>query len=140
MFGPVYHGTHGDIDAILATGFNNKYTVPTSGVSTLTGRPISTSNGYAFSEYANGIAAPVHHLGYGTYLSTVKAIAKNFNGGTTKGLKTFYIDTRNILEINFGAPNTMMKWWQNNVTQFIIKAKASANCSTVTRYACLIQP
>jgi len=113
MFGPVYHGTHHDINTILATGFNPKYSVP-KGVGKFNNKPIGTSNGYSMDVYAAGIAAPIHHLGFGTYFTSVKAIAKKYNGDSVKNLKTFYIYTKNVLEINFGSPNTMMRWWLQN--------------------------
>jgi len=113
MFGPVYHGTEGDINQITSTGFNPKYSVPMS-IDPISGRPVETAHGYSMDQYAHGLPPPIHHLGYGSYFTTVKSIAIQYNGGTTKGLKTFYIDTKNILEINFGAPNTMMKWWREH--------------------------
>ena len=121
MFGPVYHGTS-DIDTILTTGFSIKHSVPKWGVSKLTGRPIGTANGYNFAPYAAGIAAPVHHLGFGSYFTTVKAIAKQYNGNTTRGMKIFYLDTQNVKVINFGAPNTMMRWWLQNGYDMTVEA------------------
>jgi hypothetical protein len=112
MFGPVYHGTNADINSILSTGFNPKFSVP-SGISRFN-RPTGPSNGYEMDHYAHGMPAPIHHLGFGTYFTTIKNIAKQFNGYTTKGLKTFYINSGNILEINFGSRNTMMQWWRDN--------------------------
>lgn len=112
MFGPLYHGTQHDLSDIIATGFDTKRSVPSS-IGRFD-RPLETSNGYAFKEYALGIAAPVHHLGFGTYMTTVKAIAKQYAGGTTKGQRMFYLDSQRVVKINFGAPNTMMKWWREN--------------------------
>ncbi len=115
-FGPVYHGTTGDLSQIVQTGFNSKYSVPTGVTRGFVGaRPIGTSNGYNLEPYGfTGIAAPVHHLSFGIYFTTVKAIAKQYAGGTTKGMLTFYLDVPNLLEINFGSPNTMMRWWREN--------------------------
>jgi hypothetical protein len=112
LFGPVYHGTSGDINTILKTSFDPVASIP-SHVG-LYNRPVGTAHGYPLDQYAWGISAPVHHLGFGTYFTTVKAIAKSYNGDTTKNLKMFYLDVPNMIEINFGAPNTMMKWWVAN--------------------------
>ena len=105
MFGPLYHGTaQGNIENILQSGFD------VSRSSNL------AANGYRIDSYsyATGIAPPMHHLGFGAYLTTVKAIAKQFAGGTMKGQRTFYLNSQNILEINFGSERTMMKWWIQN--------------------------
>lgn len=114
MFGPLYHGTNHDINEIIKTGFNSKYSVPTGGVRGLDGRPIGTSNGYSMSSFGYSVAPPIHHLGFGSYFTTVKAIAIRFNGGTSKGLKSFYLDSNKVDGINFGAERTMMKWWVAN--------------------------
>jgi len=107
MFGPMYHGTQTDLSAIIATGFDTDRSIPSD--------TNSTSNGYSFEPYGQtGIAAPVHHLGFGAYFTTVKAIAKAYVGNTTKGRRAFYLASTNVEEINFGAPNTMMKWWRAN--------------------------
>ena len=37
-----------------------------------------------------------------------------FNGGSVKGMKTYYLDAPNYDTINFGAPHTMMNWWIKN--------------------------
>jgi hypothetical protein len=112
MFGPLYHGTRGDLGDIIASGFDTAKSVP-HGVGGWRNAPIGTSNGYALEPYGfTGVAAPVHHLGFGAYLTTVKAIAKQYAGGTTKGMRTFYLDSPKILTINFGSPNTMMRWWR----------------------------
>ena|ERR1035437_559359 len=120
MFGPIYHGTTAtSLDKIIQTGFDPERSIPT-GVGRVAGsfgqdRPTGTSHGYSFEGYGlTGIAAPVHHLGYGNYFTTVKAIAKQYSGGTMKGQREFYLDSKNVLEINFGSPNTMMKWWLQN--------------------------
>lgn len=113
MFGPLYHGTTGDLAQIIAQGFDVSKSVPI-GIEGWRDRPVGTSNGYAFEPYGQtGVAAPVHHLGFGVYLTTVKAIAKQFSGGTTKGMRTFYLDSTRVMTINFGSPNTMMRWWRS---------------------------
>lgn len=105
LFGPVYHGTtEENFEKILKTGFS----IPIGGA-----RTDAVRHGYQISEYANGIAAPVHHLGYGVYLTTIQNIAKNFQG-TGKKLEKFYLDVPRLETINFGSPNRMMKWWQSN--------------------------
>ena len=106
MFGPVYHGTSEDTH----TKIQNEGFKVIEGESGSEG----ISNGYAAIPYANGIPAPVHHLGYGIYFTTVKAIAKKFNGGSVKALKSFYLDVHNVATINFGSVGTMMKWWIAN--------------------------
>lgn len=110
MFGPVYHGTQHDIADIIKTGFSIKNSIPRGIIGD---RTYGTSNGYSMSQY-HGIPAPIHHLGFGIYFTTVKAIAKVFNGNSIRGLKQFYIDSQNIDEINFGSTNTMMRWWLQN--------------------------
>ena len=112
MFGPVYHGTPNDIDTILAQGFSVDRSVPTG---VYRDRPMGeNTNGFPLTAYAWGIAAPVHFLGFGVYFTTIKAIAKRFNGDTSRGLREFYIDTQSIITINYGSPNTIMKWWVDN--------------------------
>lgn len=103
MFGPVYHGTTAhNWEKIEREGFKIFIGHERSG---------DISHGYEMSDYSGGIPAPIHHLGFGIYFTTVKNIAKRFNGGTVKGLKTYYLDVPRIEEINWGSPNTMMKWW-----------------------------
>lgn len=107
MFGPMYHGTQADLSDIIATGFDKYRSIPTN--------TNVTSNGYSFENYGQtGIAAPIHHLGFGTYFTTVKAIAKAYAGNTMKGMSTFYLASTKVEEINFGSPNTMMRWWLAN--------------------------
>jgi hypothetical protein len=60
------------------------------------------------------VPPPVHHLGYGIYFTTNKSIAKDYNFGTAKGLKQYYLDVPRLETINFGSTNTMMKWWFAN--------------------------
>jgi hypothetical protein len=77
--------------------------------------PVGSAHGYPFDSYGStGIAPPIHHLGFGVYFTTMKAIAKKYAGNTMRGMKTFYLDTHNIEKINFGSPNTMMRWWIQN--------------------------
>lgn len=114
MFGPVYHGTNKNIDDILQSGFNVKHSIPRTVNSR--GQPVESSNGMSFAPYTSGgnIPAPIHWLGFGVYFSLVKSIATQYNGGSVKGLKEFYLDVHNVETINFGSPNTMMKWWKAN--------------------------
>lgn len=105
MFGPVYHGTTPEnLQNILKNGFKTDYDV--------------SRNGYQLVAYGNNNSVfpppPLHHLGYGTYFTTIKAIGKQFNTGTTKGLLPFYLDVPRLETINYGSPNTMMKWWKQN--------------------------
>lgn len=98
FFGPVYHGTTDEnMEAIIQHGFKLK--------------GVMQSNGYPNQPYAPGgnIPAPVHHLGYGIYFTTVKAIAKQY--GSKSNPIEFYLDAPRMLKINFASPNTMMNWW-----------------------------
>lgn len=106
LFGPVYHGTSQDkIDKINNSGFQVYYGYERTG---------DISHGYDANNYYGGIPAPIHHLGFGVYFTTVKSIAKNFAGGTTKQMQSYFLDVPSIEIINFGAPKTMMKWWIEN--------------------------
>lgn len=107
LFGPVYHGSSQEnLEKIGREGF--KIFHGTRGDENI-------SHGYpANSTYAMGFPPPVHHLGYGIYFTTVKAIAKQFNQNTTKGIREFFLNTPRILEINFQSPEKMMKWWVAN--------------------------
>lgn len=106
FFGPVYHGsTSANIEQILKSGFRFEIGLPRTG---------GTSHGFEYQEYAFGYPPPIHFLGYGVYFTTVKNIAKAYNHGTLKGLREFYIDAPRVETINFGSPNTMMKWWRGN--------------------------
>ena len=98
FFGPVYHGSsESGHENIHSQGFKAQADY--------------RAHGYQTSAYANNMPAPIHHLGYGTYFTTVKAIAKSFNNGTVRNLETFYLNIPNHETINFASPNTMMKWW-----------------------------
>jgi len=106
FFGPVYHGTNETArDAISKSGFKIHIGSERSG---------DISHGYQSSNYADGKPAPIHHLGYGVYFTNVKAIAKEFNGGSLKGLKEYYLDAPKVETINFGSQSNMMKWWVAN--------------------------
>lgn len=105
MFGPVYHGTTPDrLDQIIQQGFK------------INGGEAGQRHGYQHQPYVRGgrIPAPIHHLGYGVYFTTVKAIAKQYNQGSLKGIREFYLDVPNLETINFASPNTMMRWWYQN--------------------------
>jgi GNAT superfamily N-acetyltransferase/RNA:NAD 2'-phosphotransferase (TPT1/KptA family) len=104
LFGPVYHGTTEERQEQIGNeGFKVYIGDAGSG---------DVAHGYEGNQpYHDGIPAPVHHLGYGIYFTTSKTIAKQFAGGTTRGMKTYYLDVPNYETINFGVPKTMMKWW-----------------------------
>jgi len=107
MFGPVWHGTTPQ----AAAGIDRE------GFKVFEGEANSAEIQHGYegkTDYALGLPAPVHHLGYGIYFTTSKAIAKAFNGGTTRGLRSYYLDVPRLETINFGSPNTMMKWWIKN--------------------------
>ncbi len=115
MFGPMYHGTNQNLADIISTGFNAKYSVPSSKLLGFSDTPVGPSHGYSLSGYGfTGISAPIHHLGFGSYFTTVKSIAKAFSGGSMAGQRAFYLDSDRICKINFGSANTMMKWWREN--------------------------
>jgi len=109
MFGPVYHGTTTELRSkIEEEGFRVFEGETGQG-------PIS--HGYEAQPYGysgESSLPPIHHLGYGIYLTTSKGIAKDFSGGTTRGMKTYYLDVPNLEIINWGSPKTMMKWWIEN--------------------------
>lgn len=107
MFGPLYHGTtEQNLESILKNGFKVFVGPP---------RLMSISNGYNDTPYYAGIPAPVHHLGYGIYFTTSKTIAKQFSHGKFPKHE-FWIDQsgKGMEVINFGAPRTMMDWWERN--------------------------
>lgn len=112
LFGPVWHGTTEDKrDLIQHQGFEFFKGLP---------RAQNVSHGYEMRGYGNtGVPPPIHHLGFGVYFTRSKSIAKDFNMGSTRGLKDYYIGGPDmkpprIETINFGSPNTMMKWWKQN--------------------------
>lgn len=105
LFGPIYHGTTSDkLEKISSHGFNVFVGHERSG---------DVSQGYQASDYYGGIPAPIHHLGFGVYFTTVQAIAKKFSEGSNK-IGPYFIDTPRMETINFGSPRTMMKWWLEN--------------------------
>jgi hypothetical protein len=115
LFGPVYHGTDQDTWEKIATdGFKIFQGHERSG---------DISHGYEVSDYYGGIPAPIHHLGFGVYFTTMKAIAKRYNHGTTKGMPVFYLDVPRLEVINWGSPRTMMKWWMENGYDFQVTDK-----------------
>ena len=83
LIGPFYHGTTEDkLNSILKSGF--KVFVGKT-------REGDIRHGYSLQEYAQGKPAPVHHLGYGIYLTQNLSIAKQYQG-SGKNIKTFYIN------------------------------------------------
>lgn len=106
--GPLYHGAPSDVaPMIIEQGFRWEEGEARSG---------NSPNGYELKDYYNGCPAPVHHLGYGIYFTQVKAIAKDqFGHGSARNVVEVYILKGSRLgDINFGAPRTMMKWWNSN--------------------------
>jgi len=106
FWGPVYHGTVPE----------NRVRIEKEGFKVFHGseRSGELRNGYINQSYHDNIPPPIHHLGFGIYFTTNLNIAKKFNGGTTKNLPAYYINSTRVGEINFGATNTMMKWWIKN--------------------------
>jgi hypothetical protein len=107
LFGPVYHGTTAEnLDKILQSGFKFQVGLSKTG---------DTRHGFELKNYGNiEVPPPVHFLGYGVYFTQNKTIAKDFNQGSGKGIKEFYLDAPRMETINFGAVNTMMKWWKSH--------------------------
>jgi len=71
FFGPVYHGTTSEArEHIEREGFKVFIGLE---------RSEDVRHGYLASAYANGRPAPIHHLGFGIYFTTAKAIGKQFN-------------------------------------------------------------
>lgn len=101
FFGPVWHGTDQEAHQMIREeGFKI---------------PEESKNGYLNENYRGfDFPSPLHHLGYGIYFTTVKSIAKMFNGNTTRGLVPFALDVSHLETINFGSEKTMMKWWLAN--------------------------
>jgi hypothetical protein len=109
MFGPVYHGvaTEEIRKKINDEGFK------------IGGLEVGKSNGFQMDKTVGYVVPPPHDfLGFGVYLTTVKAIAKMFNGDSTKGLSEYYIDAPRLETINFGSTNTIMRWWMQNGYDF----------------------
>jgi hypothetical protein len=108
LFGPVYHGTNQEaLSKIDKEGF--KVIMGLHGTSGM-------SHGYEYEPYGyfTDVPPPIHHLGFGVYFTTVKAIAKRFAGGTAKGMKAYFLDIPKKETINFASPRKMMKWWIEN--------------------------
>lgn len=114
LFGPVYHGTTEEgRKSIEQHGFKV--------VKDIDDRSEDRVHGYETSDYALGAPAPIHHLGWGVYFTTVKAIAMRFNwagGPSTKGLTQYYLNIPRMTTINFASQRTMMKWWIENGYDF----------------------
>ena len=105
FFGPVWHGSTPEKQAIIKV----------RGFQIFKDEEEGKRHGYPDQEYGKtGYPPPIDHLGFGVYFTTSKSIAKHFNGDSLRGLVPFYLDAPNILEINFAAQNTMMKWWMDN--------------------------
>jgi hypothetical protein len=106
FFGPIYHGTSPE----------NREMIEQMGFQIFIGEERSghIRNGYLNQPYSDGIPAPIHHLGFGIYFTTVLNIAKQYNEGSSKNIPTYYLDSDAIETINFGAANTQMKWWIKN--------------------------
>jgi len=120
LFGPVYHGSSSEnLARIRKDGFKIIKTGE------------DKSHGYPDQEYGHtGHPPPVDHLGFGVYFTTIKSIGKKFNNNSVRGLVKFYLDVPRLETINFGAPNTMMKWWianGYNINEDVGQMKATEN-------------
>ena len=106
MFGPVYHGTSAENrNKIAMDGFIIPIGNERSG---------DVSHGYETSDYSGGIPAPIHHMGFGVYFTTVLSIAKKYSGGTLRGMPIYFLNAPRMETINFGSKGNMMKWWIKN--------------------------
>jgi len=120
MFGPLYHGTTAEKrDAIEREGFKFFKGVGHWGTRSIgVDSNDNVSNGYPFEPYSASsgiyIPPPIHHLGFGVYFTTSVTIGKKYNQGSGKGLKPYYLKASKVETINWGAANTMMKWWKAN--------------------------
>lgn len=99
-----FHGTTQEsADNILNHGFVWEHGESGSG---------TVRNGYPNEMYGfTGCKSPVHHLGYGIYLTESRKQAKNFGH---KLLEFCILKSARIGSINFASPKTMMKWWVDN--------------------------
>jgi len=107
LFGPVFHGTNEQ----------NRSKIDGEGFKVVSGMlgTSGMSHGYENTPYgSSSFPPPIHHLGFGIYFTTVKSIAKQFSGGTLRGMKIYFLDAPRREEINFASPNNMMKWWIKN--------------------------
>jgi hypothetical protein len=109
LFGPVYHGTtEENRERIQHQGFQFFKGLPRQG---------DVRHGFDPNDFApEESPPPIHFLGFGVYFTVSLNIAKQFNVGKGKGLKAYYIGGRDkkpprIEEINYGAKNTIRKWW-----------------------------
>jgi len=106
--GPLYHGSSPEAASqILEQGFAWEEEEARVG---------GTSHGYENVGYGGGeCPPPVHHLGYGIYLTQTRNIAKDYGYGSMRNVLEFWIlKGSDVEEINFGSTNTMMKWWNAN--------------------------
>lgn len=106
-WGRWFHGTSPEIISdILEKGFSWEEGEARSG---------QTIHGYEAVPYSGtGCIPPVHHLGYGIYLTSVKNIAKDYGYGSMRNvIELTVLKNAKIETINWGSPNTMMKWWKN---------------------------
>jgi len=105
MQGPFFHGTDE----------KGRASIEEKGFEIIDPDDARRKHGYeALGSYyrMTGTPPPIHHLGYGIYLTARKTVAKQFSGGTTRGMKIYYVDAPGMLTINFGSENTMMRWWK----------------------------
>jgi hypothetical protein len=105
MFGPVYHGTTQE----------NLTKIEEEGFRVIEGEARQGDIRHGLMPGGmGGVNPPIHFLGFGIYLTTVKSIAKKFANDSAKGMKTYFVNSKNIETINYGSQNTIMKWWIAN--------------------------
>jgi hypothetical protein len=115
FYGPLYHGTTDE----------NRATIAQQGFKVSNVDDVANRNGFGgkFNAGYPGIP-PVHLLGYGVYFTTVKAVAKQYNQNSMRGIIEYYIDAPRMGEIGFQSPNTIWKWWVQNGYNFDPKIAA----------------
>ena len=126
FYGPLYHGTTDENRATIAQqGFK---------VSNVDDN-VGNRNGFLgkFDAGYPGIP-PVHLLGYGVYLTTVKAVVKQYNQNSMRGIVEYYIDAPRMGEVGFQSPNTIWKWWVQHGYDFDPKIAALKD-DPANRYA-----
>jgi hypothetical protein len=115
FFGPVYHGTSDE----------NRSAIAQQGFKVYGTDDIDRRNGFAgiFNTNYPGIP-PIHLLGYGVYFTTVKAVARQYNQNSMRGIVEYYIDAPRMESIGFQSTNTIWKWWVQNGYDFDPKIAA----------------
>ena len=107
LIGPFYHGTtETNFSSIMDEGFTFAEEEAHTG---------TTRHGFPNVNFGyTDCPVPVHFLGYGTYFTSVKSLARDYDARRSKSevfKYQFYINAPRLLKINFAASNSMVKWW-----------------------------